>query len=48
LHARTLGFVHPATGEELHFELDLPADMATVIEKWRGYSKNVLKGRTEE
>jgi 23S rRNA pseudouridine1911/1915/1917 synthase len=48
LHARTLGFVHPITGEQMHFEAELPADMATVIEKWRGYSKHVLKGRTEE
>ena len=48
LHARTLGFVHPATGEELHFEAAVQEDMATDIEKWRGYSKNVLKGRTED
>lgn len=48
LHARTLGFVHPITGEHLDFESEVPTDMATVIEKWRGYSKFVLKGRTEE
>lgn len=48
LHARTLGFVHPGTGEHLHFESEVPSDMATVIEKWRGYSRHVLKGRTEE
>lgn len=48
LHARTLGFEHPTTGEHLHFEADLPQDMGTLIEKWRGYAKNVLKGRTEE
>ncbi|MEI4471059.1 RluA family pseudouridine synthase [Frigidibacter sp. MR17.24] len=28
LHAATLGFVHPATGEEMRFESPLPADMA--------------------
>lgn len=48
LHARTLGFVHPATGEHLHFEAAVPTDIDTVIEKWRGYSKFVLKGKTED
>jgi 23S rRNA pseudouridine1911/1915/1917 synthase len=47
LHARTLGFVHPITGAEMHFESEVPADMAGVIEKWRSYSKNVLKGKEE-
>jgi 23S rRNA pseudouridine1911/1915/1917 synthase len=47
LHARTLGFVHPTTGAEMHFESEVPPDMATVIEKWRGYSKNVLKGNVD-
>ena len=37
LHARTLGFKHPATGEEMFFESPLPADMQTLIEKWRNY-----------
>lgn len=37
LHAKSLGFVHPKTKEELFFESDLPQDMADVIEKWRGY-----------
>lgn len=37
LHARTLGFVHPATGEQLHFESPLPEDMAEVIDRWRKY-----------
>jgi 23S rRNA pseudouridine1911/1915/1917 synthase len=41
LHAKTLGFVHPASGEELFFETPLPDDMARVIEKWRGYSSVV-------
>lgn len=40
LHARTLGFVHPSTGKEIFFESELPNDMATVIEKWRDYTKN--------
>lgn len=37
LHARTLGFVHPRTGEEMLFESPLADDMAQLIEKWRGY-----------
>jgi 23S rRNA pseudouridine1911/1915/1917 synthase len=38
LHAKTLGFIHPGTGEEVLFDSELPGDMAQVIEKWRGYS----------
>ncbi len=37
LHARTLGFIHPITKEEVLFESPLPDDMKNVIEKWRGY-----------
>lgn len=40
LHARTLGFVHPATGQEMFFEAPIPADMTALIEKWRNYSAN--------
>ena len=36
LHARTLGFVHPVTGEEMFFTSPLPQDMTALIEKWRG------------
>jgi len=35
LHARTLGFRHPVTGEEMDFTSPLPEDMAALIEKWR-------------
>ena len=35
LHARTLGFVHPATGEEMFFSSPVPADMTALIERWR-------------
>ena len=38
LHARTLGFTHPRTGERLHFDSPLPADMEALIEKWRSYT----------
>lgn len=38
LHARTLGFRHPATGEEMFFTAPVPPDMTALIEKWRAYS----------
>jgi len=37
LHAKTLGFVHPTTGENMYFDTPLPDDMEQVIEKWRKY-----------
>ncbi|MBR5898828.1 MAG: RluA family pseudouridine synthase [Muribaculaceae bacterium] len=41
LHARTLGFVHPETGEEMFFSAPVPDDMTAMIEKWRNYSANI-------
>jgi 23S rRNA pseudouridine1911/1915/1917 synthase len=38
LHAQSLGFKHPATGKEMHFESEVPADITQVIEKWRTYT----------
>jgi 23S rRNA pseudouridine1911/1915/1917 synthase len=40
LHAKSLGFLHPVTGKAMLFESELPADMETVIEKWRNYTSN--------
>lgn len=40
LHAKTLGFVHPETGRKMLFDIDLPADMKLLIEKWRKYLIN--------
>lgn len=40
LHAKTLGFVHPASGEKMQFDSELPEDMQTVIEKWEKYITN--------
>jgi len=40
LHAKTLGFIHPTTHEEMLFHSELPEDMAVVIEKWRNYLAN--------
>lgn len=39
LHAKSLGFEHPTTGQWHQFEIDLPEDMKTVLEKWRNYTK---------
>ena len=39
LHAKTLGFEHPRTGEMMHFESELPDDMQQLIDKWRNYAK---------
>lgn len=40
LHAKTLGFIHPNTGEMMRFDTEIPKDMADCIEKWRNYSKS--------
>ncbi len=39
LHAQTLGFIHPRTGEKMFFECPLPSDMQETLEKWRHYVK---------
>ena len=48
LHAKTLGFVHPTTGEMMRFDTELPDDMKELIEKWRGYSKSNAAGEEED
>jgi len=37
LHARSLGFIHPVSGEYMYFEAELPPDFYTVLDKWRNY-----------
>lgn len=39
LHARSLGFRHPADGRQMYFESELPNDFQTVLDKWRQYSR---------
>ncbi len=43
LHAFSLGFEHPVTGERMYFEAPLPDDFQELIEKWDNY----LSGRKE-
>ena len=38
LHAKTLGFTHPATGKFMEFDSELPVDFKSCIEKWENYS----------
>lgn len=40
LHAKTLGFLHPATNQPMEFNSELPEDMAQCIRKWREYAKH--------
>ncbi|HUH35574.1 MAG TPA: RluA family pseudouridine synthase [Moheibacter sp.] len=40
LHAKTLGFDHPVTGERMFFEQALPNDLVDLLEKWRNYTQN--------
>lgn len=39
LHAKTLGFVHPITKEQMDFDSEWPEDFAALIDKWRKYIK---------
>ena len=38
LHAKTLGFVHPVSGEMMRFSSEIPEDMERCIVKWREYA----------
>lgn len=46
LHAKSLGFTHPSTGEWMLFDSELPADITGVLEKWRRYAP--VKGHETE
>ena len=41
LHAKTLGFVHPRTGEQMDFDSTIPQDMQLLIEKWRAFAASI-------
>ena len=38
LHAKTLGFVHPATKKGSSFDSEIPSDMSALLDKWRRYA----------
>ncbi|RLD68439.1 MAG: RNA pseudouridine synthase [Bacteroidetes bacterium] len=40
LHAKSLGFIHPKTGDNMFFDSELPEDMKAGIEKWYNYVQN--------
>ena len=42
LHAKTLGFIHPRSGEQIFFDSELPEDMQKLINKWREYCREYL------
>lgn len=44
LHAKTLGFVHPKTGQQMDFDSEIPYDMNQLIAKWENY----IYGKDEE
>ena len=37
LHAKTLGFVHPVTHQQMDFSSEWPEDFKALIEKWRTF-----------
>ncbi len=39
LHAKTLSLTHPKTGERMHFNSELPADMQELIQRMENYTK---------
>jgi 23S rRNA pseudouridine1911/1915/1917 synthase len=41
LHATELGFTHPATAAELHWEMPLPGDLQKFVERLRGNTDKV-------
>ena len=44
LHAKTLGFVHPTTKQQMDFDSEWPNDFRQLIEKWRGF----IAGTTQD
>lgn len=42
LHAQTLGFTHPTTGQRMNFTSEIPSDITALIDKWRTYSASQM------
>ncbi|MDR0940712.1 MAG: RluA family pseudouridine synthase [Bacteroidales bacterium] len=38
LHAKTLGFKHPVSGEFMQFDSKIPTDMQELMQRWREYT----------
>ncbi|MFN5323610.1 MAG: RluA family pseudouridine synthase [Bacteroidota bacterium] len=38
LHAKSLGFIHPSTGQDLYFETPPPSGFEDILNKWRNYT----------
>lgn len=41
LHAHSLGFIHPNTGQQMHFTAKFPPDFLELLEKWRKYAQQL-------
>lgn len=48
LHAASLGFTHPTTGEFLYFENELPKNFQELLEKWRRYWNSISQNALED
>ncbi|PSR11757.1 MAG: RNA pseudouridine synthase [Bacteroidetes bacterium] len=46
LHAKSLGFIHPRTGERVFFESELPEDFNDSLTLWRDYVAQRQAGKT--
>ena len=40
LHAKTLGFEHPKTGQWMQFDSEIPQDLQDTLIKWRNYAQH--------
>ena len=47
LHAKTLGFVHPVTREQMDFNSEWPSDLQAVVDKWRIFIKGTTRDTFE-
>ena len=47
LHAKTLGFVHPTTGQQMDFTSEWPEDFKQLIEKWEDYVSGTTRNTIE-
>ena len=47
LHAKTLGFKHPVSGEFMQFDSELPEDFVNVLDKWESYTNHIQPGEEE-